>query len=143
MKLIALVLGLVLSLTVTQNAFAQLSQKQTNKNQNSSNMFQINKNMLNYDSSTFNSWLDNQVQVSEVKLLEAMSYPDTARGAVIASPSKEKPDYYYHWVRDAGLVMDVVVDLYRKSDDVDYKSYLDQKMSDYINFSISNQQSHP
>ncbi|KAJ1915371.1 hypothetical protein H4219_004356 [Mycoemilia scoparia] len=30
-------------------------------------------------------------------------------GAVLASPSKSHPDYYYHWVRDAGLTMDVLV----------------------------------
>lgn len=136
MKLIALVLGLVATLGVTQNGLAQVQ-----KSQSPSLLFQINKNMLNYDATTFDTWLDQQVITSERKLLEAMSYPDTARGAVIASPSKERPDYYYHWVRDAGLVMDVVVDLYRKSDDVDYKLYLDQKMRDFISFSIGNQKS--
>ncbi len=134
MKLIAFILGLVVTIGVTQNSLAQIQQSPTV-------LFKINKKMLNYDATTFDSWLDQQVITSEKKLLEAMSYQDTARGAVIASPSKEKPDYYFHWVRDAGLVMDVVVDLYKKSKDANYRLYLNQKLRDYVNFSISNQKS--
>ena len=32
-------------------------------------------------------------------------------GAVIASPSKVSPDYYYDWVRDTSLTMKTVIDL--------------------------------
>jgi glucoamylase len=33
-------------------------------------------------------------------------------GAVIASPSRGTPDYFYHWIRDAALVMDVYVETF-------------------------------
>jgi len=29
-------------------------------------------------------------------------------GAVMASPSKTNPNYYYHWMRDAAISMDVL-----------------------------------
>lgn len=41
-------------------------------------------------------------------LLANLNPVDGIRGTVIASPSRENPDYYYHWVRDAALVMSVV-----------------------------------
>lgn len=88
----------------------------------------------------FDSWRTQQVQVSTDKIFEALSQPGTARGVVIASPSKSYPDYYYHWVRDAGLVMDLVVDFYVKKNTVYSQQYINQKMNDYISFSKSNQQ---
>lgn len=39
----------------------------------------------------------------------------TDEGAVIASPSKYHPDYYYHWVRDAAITMDLIVSWYEKT----------------------------
>lgn len=41
-------------------------------------------------------------------LLANISPVDGIKGTVIASPSRENPDYYYHWVRDAALVMSTV-----------------------------------
>ena len=49
---------------------------------------------------------------SWVYLLENVSPPGTAQGVIVASPSKIQPDYWYHWTRDAALVMNVVVDRY-------------------------------
>jgi glucoamylase len=88
----------------------------------------------------FESWRKKQTQVSTDKIFEALSQPDTARGVVIASPSKSYPDYYYHWVRDAGLVMDLVVDLYEKKNSTYSQQFITQKMNDYISFSKKNQQ---
>ncbi|KAJ1656649.1 hypothetical protein IWQ61_003818 [Dispira simplex] len=39
--------------------------------------------------------------------------PDAAKGAMQASPDRKRPDYYYHWVRDAALTMDLITKLYR------------------------------
>jgi len=89
---------------------------------------------------SFDSWRQKQTQVSTQKIFEALSQTDTARGVVIASPSKSYPDYYYHWVRDAGLVMDLVVDFYVQKNTVYSPEYINQKMHDYIQFSKSNQQ---
>lgn len=95
---------------------------------------------LNHDQE-FTNWLKNESLVSENKLLQAMSQPDTAAGAVIASPSRQKPDYYFHWVRDAALSIDVVIDLYTRTQNSDYKKHFEQKIINYIAFSTSNQRS--
>lgn len=89
----------------------------------------------------FDSWLSSQVEISETKLLEAISRPDAAPGSVIASPSKANPDYYYHWVRDAALVMNVVVDLYLKAE-ASKKDFYMQRLEQFVTFSRSNQQSN-
>jgi glucoamylase len=52
-------------------------------------------------------WLESQRHLSERKILAHISPANARPGAVIASPSKYDPDYYYHWVRDAALVMDI------------------------------------
>jgi glucoamylase len=88
----------------------------------------------------FDVWRQKQTHVSTDKIFESLSQSDTARGVVIASPSKAYPDYYYHWVRDAGLVMDLVVDFYVKKNTIYSQQFINQKMNDYISFSKSNQQ---
>lgn len=42
-------------------------------------------------------------------LLSNLNEVGAAAGAVIASPSRSTPDYFYHWVRDAGLVMAALI----------------------------------
>ncbi len=71
-------------------------------------------------------------------LIDNISAPGTARGSVIAATSRQEPDYFYHWVRDAGLVMDIVVTLYRGANGSDKERYR-HLLQDYINFSRSNQ----
>lgn len=51
------------------------------------------------------SWYNQQANKSLNYLLDNISRADTPKGFVVASPSKEEPNYYYHWVRDAALVM--------------------------------------
>lgn len=84
---------------------------------------------------TFSDWLNSESQVAQSKLLAAMSQAEAAPGAVIASPSKSKPDYYYHWTRDAAISQHVIVGLYQRSHDNKFK----QKILDYIQFSRANQ----
>ena len=55
------------------------------------------------------SWLQKQREQSWQRLLRNLSPEGTARGTVVASPSREAPNYWFHWVRDAGLVLDQVV----------------------------------
>lgn len=135
-------LALTAIVALTQIAEAKLPYGVTSTTKTSSKVMEFNHNLMNYDVHTFESWLNFQSDVSEQKLLEAMSYPDLAPGALIASPSRQNPDYYFHWVRDAALVMDVVVDIYTRTSDQVYKSNLEQKIRDYVNFSKSNQQSN-
>ncbi|MBL7555065.1 MAG: glycoside hydrolase family 15 protein [Bdellovibrionaceae bacterium] len=56
--------------------------------------------------------LENQFQRSIYFLLKNTSPADGVKGSVIAAPSKSHPDYYYHWVRDAALVVDSLLNLY-------------------------------
>lgn len=67
--------------------------------------------------SNFSLWLEAQTLTSFEKLLANIgdsSYNNlkeqhVAEGAVIASPSKEKPDYFYQWPRDAAITVNTVV----------------------------------
>ncbi len=56
--------------------------------------------------------LDQQFQKSIYFLLKNTSPADGVRGSVIAAPSRNHPDYYYHWVRDAALVTESLLNLY-------------------------------
>ncbi|MCB0351098.1 MAG: glycoside hydrolase family 15 protein [Bdellovibrionales bacterium] len=55
----------------------------------------------------FEDWLNYERQFAESRILDNISPQRARRGAVIASPSKHNPNYYYHWVRDGALVMDI------------------------------------
>ncbi len=87
---------------------------------------------------SFESWIDSQKSTSWTRLLANINRADTAPGVVVASPSKCDPDYYYHWTRDAALVMDLIV-----------RDYLSNKQDDflaaiktYVDFSRANQLSN-
>jgi glucoamylase len=54
----------------------------------------------------------------------------TAQGAVIASPSKQDPDYFYHWVRDGAIAMSLVQDWFEQNSASD-KKYL---LKNYVNW---------
>jgi hypothetical protein len=44
---------------------------------------------------------------------------------VVASPSKQDPDYFYSWIRDASLVMKVITDLYTHGLDNSLRGLID------------------
>lgn len=84
-------------------------------------------------------WLVSQKQVSGLRLLENISPEGAARGAVVASPSKDNPNYFRHWIRDAGLTMDVVIGMYQRATNADEKAQLRTRLVDYVTFSRTNQ----
>ncbi|KAG8160129.1 hypothetical protein KVR01_009665 [Diaporthe batatas] len=51
-----------------------------------------------------------------------------ASGAVIASPSKANPDYWYTWTRDAGLVLKELIDIFANN----YNTTLQSDIQNYI-----------
>lgn len=53
---------------------------------------------------------DQAVRAS-VYIARAISPADGLPGAIIASPSRSHPDYYYHWTRDAALITRSVFEL--------------------------------
>ena len=50
---------------------------------------------------------------------------DAAPGAVIASPSKTAPNYYYFWVRDAAITMGGVVEALERTGEARFKDMLE------------------
>jgi len=84
-------------------------------------------------------WLPQQEQISVKNLLRNISPAGTAKGAVVASPSRQNPDYWYHWVRDAALVMSVIVDQFSMTSVPEKKAYYMDLMWDYTEFSRLNQ----
>lgn len=50
---------------------------------------------------------------------------ETAPGTVLASPSREGPNYYYQWVRDAAITMGDVVEEYSKTGDPNLREIID------------------
>ncbi len=65
--------------------------------------------------------------------------PGITPGAVIASPSRQDPNYFYHWVRDAGLTMMEIVQLYQLPLKAERKAYLEHRIQHWIDFEIRNQ----
>ncbi|CUS14271.1 unnamed protein product [Tuber aestivum] len=49
-----------------------------------------------------------------------------AAGTVIASPSKDHPNYFYQWIRDAGITVQGVIDEYAKSEDLELRDIIDR-----------------
>ena len=52
------------------------------------------------------------------KIIENINFSKT-KGMIIASPSNNPP-YQFHWVRDAGLVMRVIIDYYKENKNIEY-----------------------
>ncbi len=84
-----------------------------------------------------NTWILQQERASIQKLLANISPAGAAKGAVVASPSKEKPNYFKHWVRDAALVMQEVFDL-SKAGKISVAE-MERLFMDYVDFSVTNQ----
>lgn len=85
------------------------------------------------------AWLQRQEAISVQAMLRNISPAGTRQGVVVASPSRHNPDYFYHWVRDAGLTMDVVVDLYASARTTREKRRYYDLLMDFASFSRENQ----
>lgn len=78
------------------------------------------------------NWFQTAPTTSFSYMMQNISAPGAAKGTVIASPSIVKPDYFYHWVRDAALIMEPVIDQYANSKDAKAKEKYFQTLLDYI-----------
>lgn len=81
------------------------------------------------------TWLEDESPIAVGKVLQNISPADALPGAVIAAPTRENPNYYYHWVRDAGLVITAMTQQYELSRDPVLKSALNRKFTEYLSFS--------
>lgn len=86
-------------------------------------------------------WTESQKIISKVQILANISPPDALPGTVIASPHRDfKPDgndalnYYYHWVRDAALTMNTVLDIRERAPQSE-QTFLETLLRDYSKLS--------
>ncbi len=106
--------------------------------------FAFAKSPLN--SKPVQTWFPQQVAASQNFLLKNISPTDGFPGSVIASPSRANPNYYFHWIRDAALVMETVRHLEQKYEArtpfpllASQRNPFDQILRDYTAFSRLNQ----
>jgi glucoamylase len=88
---------------------------------------------------SFESWTLFQYERAQTGLLANISPDGAARGAVIASPSRSYPDYFWHWIRDAALVMDTVLNLHAREKNVLKREQYLSILRDFTHFSRQNQ----
>jgi glucoamylase len=55
------------------------------------------------------AWIARETPVAEARLIANLSPEDGLPGSVVASPTRNDPDYYWNWVRDAAIVADWAV----------------------------------
>lgn len=81
-------------------------------------------------------WLDAKTEFFHEKIFANISLPQGRRGAMVAAQkSNTGPDYQYHWVRDAGVVMITLIDSYQNAQDDAHKDYFRRIITDYVEFS--------
>jgi glucoamylase len=85
--------------------------------------------------SSLENWIVTQTNRSLDRIYLAISPQDGALGSVMASPSRDQPNYYFHWIRDSALVMREVWN-YRNTNPKQAR----QTIIDYALFSRRNQQ---
>jgi len=88
------------------------------------------------------AWLEQQTTFYVERLLDNISPRDGLPGAVIAAKSRSNPDYYYHWVRDAGIAIDALLQIYPLLDDA-HKEIVRHKLFSYYQFTKKIQSAHP
>lgn len=88
---------------------------------------------------SFADWLLRQSETSTRRLLDNIGPAGAHPGAVVAAPSHRDPDYFFHWIRDAALVMDAVLTMYEATDDASVKRHLEGILFDYLDLSRQNQ----
>jgi glucoamylase len=95
--------------------------------------FQVNAEV------SLDTWLVNAEVTAQKQLRDNINPTGTQPGVVVASPSKSDPDYWFHWVRDAALSMDIVLTNYKKAEDLEVQKSLENLLINYIDFSKRNQ----
>jgi len=81
------------------------------------------------------AWTMAEEPLATQYLLANISPVGAAKGAVVASPSTNSPNYFYHWVRDASMVSSAVVDLYQNAPNAVAKKTYGDILNDLIDFS--------
>ncbi|TPX39432.1 glucan 1,4-alpha-glucosidase [Synchytrium endobioticum] len=90
----------------------------------------------NNNGSDLEEWIKIQYKTSKTMLLHNVSPPGTRRGAVIASPSTEHPNYFFNWVRDSALVTNTIVTLWLKEANGEEAIPLENLIWDIADFNL-------
>lgn len=61
-----------------------------------------------------------------------------SNGAIVAAPSKHNPDYYYDWIRDSAIAMDLIETWYESSQTFGYK----ERLFNYVSWTQKLQHQH-
>ncbi|MEQ1665122.1 MAG: glycoside hydrolase family 15 protein [Bdellovibrionales bacterium] len=85
-------------------------------------------------SSSLDTWLKSEEQISINHIIANTSAAGTRAGSIIASPSKNDPNYFYNWVRDGALVMDIWMRKLEKPLGVMARTQYEHYMWDYVSF---------
>ncbi|KAJ2725074.1 hypothetical protein GGI07_001542 [Coemansia sp. Benny D115] len=83
-------------------------------------------------------WITNQDSYARSRILANIAPfnhdPSAMPGAVCASPSQSRPDYYYSWTRDSALVMNEILSWVIDSANSTQSNILTHTIEDYISF---------
>jgi glucoamylase len=86
------------------------------------------------DDGPLDAWLALERTIALQKMEANISPAGAAPGAVAASPSRQNPDYFYAWRRDAALTMQEIVTLYSQAKDPGEKRTYFKMLTDYAAF---------
>lgn len=84
---------------------------------------------------SLDAWLARECARAADLLMRNVSPPGAMRGAIIASPSRSNPDYDYHWVRDSGIAVRAILELYSTSADPAARARYFGALMDFVDFS--------
>ncbi len=85
------------------------------------------------------TWIQLETKVSIDRMMKNISPAGALPGTVIASPSNNSPNYYFHWIRDASLTIDQVVTLLKNSRLSEQAIYA-KRIEEFIHLSTFQQQ---
>lgn len=90
--------------------------------------------------SSLEAWIREEEKIALDRLLRNIApggsnCPNCAPGTVIASPSKQHPNYYYQWIRDAATITHSLVDLYASNPNSYLSSHLIPILESYASLS--------
>ncbi|KAF2121379.1 Six-hairpin glycosidase-like protein [Lophiotrema nucula] len=96
---------------------------------------------------TLDSWIEEEERIALDKLLANVApggrnVENAAKGSVIASPSTDRPNYFYQWVRDAGITMGSLVDIYADDPSSKLAADLSNILDDYAELQYHLQHTH-
>lgn len=69
------------------------------------------------------------------RVMKNVGPADSRRGVVVAAQTRHSPNYYFHWTRDAGLTMDVVISQYKRTTEPEERLRLETAITNYVDFS--------